>query len=123
MKTILFYLFLATAAFAEEINFSPAFSPQSTYREFQFENETARVWKTTIMPFSPLKLHRHDNPRIMVGLQGGVLKRITERGEISYLNFETGKAVWLDTDLPGELHADINESSDPVIVMVIEMKH
>jgi hypothetical protein len=122
MKLCICLLFI-TAAFAEEINFVPASTPQSTYREFQFENETARVWKTTIMPFSPLKLHRHDNPRIMVGLQGGVLKRITERGEISYLNFETDKAIWLDADPPGELHADINESSDPIIVMVIEMKH
>jgi hypothetical protein len=42
-----------------------------THRIFQFENDQVRVWKTVIMPRQPLKMHRHDHPRIVVGVKGG----------------------------------------------------
>ncbi len=93
-----------------------------THRELQVENEEVKVWKTVIMPLSPLKMHRHDANRVVVGLKGGILKKITDKGEISFLEFETGKAYWLDADPENELHADINESDKPIEVMVIEFK-
>lgn len=93
-----------------------------THRIFQFENEHVRVWKTIIMPHQPLKMHRHDYPRIVVGLKGGSLTKLEETGEISELIFETGKAYWLNEDLPNTLHGDINESDEPIEVMVIEFK-
>lgn len=43
-------------------------------------------------------------------------------GETSELKFETGKAYWLDQDLPNTLHGDVNESNEPIEVMVIEFK-
>jgi quercetin dioxygenase-like cupin family protein len=89
---------------------------------FQFENEHVRVWKTVIMPHQPLKMHRHDCARVVVGLKGGFLTKIEETGETSELAFESGKAYWLDEDLPGTLHGDINESDEPIEVMVIEIK-
>lgn len=94
----------------------------STHRVFQFENEHVRVWKTVIMPHQPLKMHRHDCPRVVVGLKGGVLKKIEETGETSNLNFETGAAYWLTEDPPGILHGDINESDGPIEVMIMELK-
>ena len=93
-----------------------------TRRVFQFENEYVRVWKTIIMPCQPLKMHRHDCARVVVGLKGGTLTKIEETGEISDLNFETGVAYWLAEDPPGTLHGDINESDEPIEVMVIELK-
>lgn len=124
MKRRFAFLFLSLVAMArgKGISFTPA-EGRVTYRELQFENEQTRVWKTTIMPHSPLKMHRHESPRIVVGLQGGTLKKITERGDVSFLSFETNKAIWLDADPAGELHADVNESSDPIVVMVIELKN
>lgn len=95
---------------------------QSTHRVPQFENEHVKVWKTVIMPNQPLKMHRHDCKRVVVGLKGGSLTKIEETGEISELKFETGKAYWLEEDPPGTLHGDINESEDPIEVMVIEVK-
>src|SRR5262245_41460750 len=96
--------------------------PTQTHRVFQFENEHVRVWKTVIMPHQPLKMHRHDCARVVVGLKGGSLTKIEETGETSELVFETGKAYWLNEDPPNSLHGDINESNEPIEVMVIEIK-
>jgi hypothetical protein len=93
-----------------------------THRVFQFENEHVRVWKTIIMPHQPLKMHRHDCARVVVGLKGGTLTKIEETGETSDLNFESGMAYWLTEDPPGTLHGDINNSDEPIEVMVIELK-
>jgi beta-alanine degradation protein BauB len=99
-------------------------NPQNlnTHRVFQFENEHVRVWKTVIMPHQPLKMHRHDCARVVVGLKGGSLTKLEDTGETSELVFETGKAYWLNEDLPNTLHGDINESNEPIEVMVIEIK-
>lgn len=94
----------------------------TTHREFQFENEHVRVWKTVIMPNQPLKMHRHDCSRVIVGLKGGTLTKIEETGAVSDLVFEAEKAYWLTEDPPGTLHGDINESNEPIVVMVIEIK-
>jgi len=96
--------------------------PPQTHRVLQFENEFVKVWKTIILPHQPLKMHRHDFPRVVVGLKGGTLTKIEETGEISDLVFETGNAYWLEEDPLGELHGDINESDEPIEVMVIELK-
>lgn len=96
--------------------------PLETHRILQVENEHVKVWKTIIMPYQPLKMHRHDSPRVVVGLKGGILTKIEQTGELSKLCFESGKAYWLEKDLPGTLHADINESEEPIEVMVIEFK-
>jgi beta-alanine degradation protein BauB len=93
-----------------------------THRVFQFENEHVRVWKTVIMPNQPLKMHRHDCARVLVGLKGGSLTKIEDTGETSELVFETGKAYWLTEDPPGTLHGDVNDSNEPIEVMVIEIK-
>ena len=97
-------------------------APSQTHRVFQFENEHVKVWKTVIMPNQPLKMHRHDCERVVVGLKGGTLKKIEETGEVSDLHFATGEAYWLTKDPPGTLHGDVNESDEPIEVMVIEIK-
>ncbi len=42
--------------------------------------------------------------------------------KFSCLVFETGRAYWLLEDPPGQLHGDINDSDEPIEVMVIEFK-
>lgn len=93
-----------------------------THRVFQFENEHVRVWKTIIMPHQPLKMHRHDCARVVVGLKGGTLTKTEQTGETSELHFESGIAYWLTEDPPHTLHADVNESEEPIEVMIIEIK-
>lgn len=115
-----FFLLLALIIFLNES--SAKEQMEGTHRVFQFENEHVRVWRTVIMPRQPLKMHRHDCSRVVVGLKGGTLTKIEETGESSPLVFETGKGYWLTEDPPGELHADINESDEPIEVMIIEVK-
>jgi len=119
MKHILLaFLLITTVCLHAEEN-----APRTaTHRIPQFENEMVKVWKTVIMPHQPLSMHRHDNDRVVVGIKGGVLKKTEQTGEISDLVFETGKAYWLTADPIGTLHADINESDEPIEVMVIEFK-
>jgi quercetin dioxygenase-like cupin family protein len=94
-----------------------------TRREPQFENANVGVWKSTIMPNQPLSLHRHEHGRTIVVLRGGTLDVVNEKGQTqTTLKWETGKAYWLDADPPGQQHADLNRGSQPIEVMVVEMR-
>ena len=95
---------------------------QATGRTPQFENEHVEVWKSVIVPNQPLEMHRHDNPRAIIALKGGTLTVVNDAGERREMTWETGSAYWLDADLPGELHGDVNEGSEPVEVIVVQLK-
>ena len=92
-----------------------------TRRTPQFENESVRVWKSTIAPGQPLSLHRHESGRVIVALTGGTLEIVKESGESRTVTWETGKAYWLPADPPGERHGDRNPGSKPIEVMVVEL--
>jgi hypothetical protein len=94
----------------------------TTQRTPQFENPNVKVWKTLIMPNQPLTLHRHENGRVIVALQGGTLTIKKEKGDSKKVVWETGKAYWLDADPPGELHGDVNETARAIEVMVVELQ-
>ena len=94
-----------------------------TRREPQFENENVRVWKSIIMPHQPLSLHRHDFGRTIVVLKGGSLDIVDAAGKtMKTLQWETGKAYWLDKDPVGEQHGDLNRGTAPMEVIVVEMR-
>ena len=95
---------------------------QTTGRTPQFENEYVEVWKSVIVPDQPLEMHRHDNPRAIIALQGGTLTVVNDAGERRDMTWETGSAYWLDADPPGELHGDVNEGPEPVEVIVVQLK-
>jgi beta-alanine degradation protein BauB len=92
-----------------------------TRREPQFENEHVRVWKSIIMPNQPLALHRHDFGRTIVALKGGTLDVVDKDGKtLKQMVWETGKAYWLDADPKDELHGDMNRTTEPIEVIVVE---
>jgi len=94
-----------------------------TRREPQFENEDMKVWKSIIMPNAPLTQHRHEHGRALIALTDGQLKVIDQNGKlINTYNWEKGKAYWLGVDPPGETHADVNETAQPIEVIVVELK-
>ena len=105
---------------------SPTPEPQAdeevTRRIPQLENDHVEVWKSIILPNQPLSMHRHDNPRAIIALRGGTLTVVNEAGDSKELTWETGSAYWLDVDPPGELHADVNQGSEPVEVIVVQLK-
>jgi quercetin dioxygenase-like cupin family protein len=93
-----------------------------TRREPQFENAHVRVWKSIIMPKQPLSMHRHEHPRALIALKGGTLDIVQKSGESERVVWETGKAYWLTEDKPGTTHADVNNTSEPIEVIVVELQ-
>ncbi len=93
-------------------------------REPQFENSEVRVWKSIIMPNQPLALHRHDHGRTIVTLKGGTLDVVDVKGAtVEKMNWETGKAYWLDADKAGTQHGDLNKGKESMEVIVVELKN
>jgi quercetin dioxygenase-like cupin family protein len=95
--------------------------PKSTVRTPQFENDSVRVWKTTIAAGQPLTMHRHESGRVIVALTGGTLRIVKESGESRTVTWDRGNAYWLPADPPGEKHGDLNEGKEPIEVMVVEL--
>jgi hypothetical protein len=94
-----------------------------TRREPQFENDNVRVWKSIIMPNQPLSLHRHEFGRTIVVLKGGSLDIVDASSKtMKTLVWETGKAYWLDKDPAGQQHGDLNHGTQPIEVIVVEMR-
>jgi beta-alanine degradation protein BauB len=95
-----------------------------TRREPQFENGEVKVWKSIIMPNQPLSLHRHDHGRTIVTLKGGTLDVVDGQGQtLQKMTWETGKAYWLDADAPNTQHGDMNKGTEPIEVIVVELKN
>ena len=95
----------------------------ATRREPQFENEHVRAWKSIIMPKQPLSQHRHEHGRALIALTDGQLKVVDKNGKvIDTYHWERGKAYWLGADPPGQTHADVNDTSTPIEVIVVELQ-
>jgi len=96
----------------------------ATRREPQFENGEVRAWKSTIMPKQPLTMHRHDHGRALIALTDGQLTVVDRNGKrLNVYNWKAGRAYWLDADPPGQVHADLNDTSTPIEVIVVELKN
>ena len=95
---------------------------QQTQRFPQLENENVKVWRSVVMPHSPLTMHRHEHPRVIIPLVGGTMKIVDDKGASEEHVWETGKAYWLPTNPPGTMHADVNAGDKPIVVMVVELE-
>ena len=103
-----------------------ALTPQQvsqTQRIPQIENDDVSVWKTIVMPNAPLTMHTHQHPRVIIALSGGAMKVINEDGTSEAHQWETGKAYWLSAEEGKKRHADANQGSKPIEVMVVEIKN
>lgn len=93
-----------------------------TQRTPQFENDDVSVWKTVVMPNAPLTMHTHQHPRVIIALSGGAMKVVNEDGTSESHQWDTGKAYWLPVEEGKKRHADANQGSRPIEVMVVELK-
>ena len=93
-----------------------------TGREPQFDSDEVKVWKSVILPGSPLPMHRHDHPRVIVALTGGTMKIAEDTGASETHDWQTGSAYWLPANPPGTHHQDINVGDKPIVVMVVELQ-
>ena len=93
-------------------------------REPQFENSEVQVWKSIVMPKQPLSLHRHEHGRALISLNGGTLNVVDGTGKVmDVYKLEAGKAMWLEADKAGTEHADVNPGTQPVEVIVVQLKN
>jgi hypothetical protein len=118
MRTLLGFLTLL-------FYFSSSFANSPiTQRIPQFSNDKVNVWQTIIFPSEKQKLtpHRHENDRVVVALDDGELQVTNEKGESHLLKLSKNNAYFLEKDVPGNLHTDINLTNHPIRVMVIELK-
>jgi hypothetical protein len=95
---------------------------QQTQRIPQFENDDVKVWRSVVVPNSPLTMHRHEHGRVIIPIVGGTMNIVTQGGGTEKNEWVTGKAYWLPANPPGQLHADVNAGSKPIEVMVVELK-
>ena len=59
---------------------------------------------------------------IAAALTGGTLRVVNQDGDTHDMTWEAGSAYWLEADPPGELHGDVNEGTEPVEVIVVQLK-
>lgn len=93
-----------------------------TGRQPQFDNAEVKVWKSLILPNSPLPMHRHEHPRVIIALQGGTMKILEEDGRFELHRWGAGNAYWLPANAPGTRHQDVNVGDKPIEVMVVELQ-
>jgi quercetin dioxygenase-like cupin family protein len=97
-------------------------SGTQTQRIPQFENAEVKVWKSVVVPNTPLSMHRHEHGRVIIALQGGTMRIVEQGGSSEPHVWETGKAYWLPANAPDTMHADVNAGEKPIEVMVVELK-
>jgi beta-alanine degradation protein BauB len=122
MKIPLLRTVLAAAIVLTPLRTLTSQQPGDTQRTPQFENDDVKVWKTVVMPNAPLTMHTHDHPRVIVALSGGTMKVVNEDGTSETHQWDTGKAYWLPLSEGKKRHADANQGSKPIEVMVVELK-
>jgi hypothetical protein len=102
-----------------------ALTPQQqgqTQRIPQFENDDVKVWRSVVVPNSPLTMHRHEHGRVIIPIVGGTMKIVVQGGGTETHQWDTGNAYWLPSNPPNQLHADVNAGTKPIEVMVVELK-
>lgn len=90
--------------------------------ETQFENEQMSVAKVTIQPYEEIEPHRDEHPQVVIALKGGTITRLEVDGQETEIHFPTGAAVMCEADPEDELHASVNNSPEPVELIVIQLK-
>lgn len=98
-------------------------SIQALEYEPQFENDQISVAKAKIQPYEEIGLHRDTHPQIIIALKGGTITRLEADGRVTDVHFPTGVAVVREADPQDELHSSINNSSEPVELVVIQLKN
>lgn len=98
-------------------------SIQALEYELQFENDQISVAKAKIQPHEEIGLHRDVYPHVVIALKGGTITRLEADGRETEVQFPTGVAVIREADPQDELHKSVNNSSEPVELIIIQLKN
>lgn len=86
------------------------------------ENDSVGISWVKIMPYEEIGLHRDAYPHIVIALEGGIITRLEADGSKVDVNFPTGQAVSREVDPPDLLHKSVNNSPNPVELIIIQLK-
>ena len=112
------------AAIRSQASWTQTQNQTQTQRIQLFQNDDVKVWRSLVLPNSPLAMHRHDHGRTIVTLKGGTLDVVDAAGTTLHkVVWEAGKAYWLDADPAGAQHGDVNRGAEPIEVIVVELKN
>ena len=95
---------------------------QALEYEVQLDNDHVTVGKATILPHEEIGLHRDAYPQVVVALKGGTITRLEADGTKIDVQFPTGKAVYRQPDPIDELHRSVNDSSETVELIIVQLK-
>ena len=112
MKSILVGLVCLAAASAQALEY-----------EVQFENDQITVAKVKIESQEEIGLHRDVYPQVVIALKGGTITRLEADGRETEVQFPTGVAVTREADPKDELHKSVNNSSEPIELIIIQLKN
>ncbi|WP_068466661.1 cupin domain-containing protein [Candidatus Protochlamydia phocaeensis] len=99
------------------------FQIQALEYEQQFENDQICIGKATIAPHEEIGLHRDMHPQVVIALKGGTITRLEADGRTTDVKFPTGKAIFRKADPENEQHRSVNNSSEPVELIIIQLKN
>ena len=91
--------------------------------EVQFENDQVHVAKAKMMANEEVGLHRDVYPQVVIALKGGTITRLESDGRVTDVEFPTGTPVFRKPDPENELHRSVNNSSDAVELIIIQLKN
>lgn len=100
-----------------------SFEMQALEYEKQFENDQICIGKAKIAPHEEIGLHRDEYPQVVIALKGGTITRLETDGRTKDLKFPTGETVFRDADPENELHRSVNNSSQPIELIIIQLKN
>lgn len=100
-----------------------SFEMQALEYEQQFENDQICIAKAKIFPQEEIGLHRDVHPQVVIALKGGTITRLEADGRFTDVKFPTGTAVFREADPENELHRSVNNSSESVELIIIQLKN
>ena len=88
----------------------------------QFENDQICISKVTIEPYEEVGLHRDVYRQVVTAIKGGIITRLEADGRTTEVHFPTGVAVIREADPEDGLHKSVNNSSEPVELIIVQLK-
>lgn len=83
-----------------------------------FENDTVRVWEIVLEPGASVTWHHHENPYLVIALQGAENRIEAIDGGVRQVSEKDGGVVYRE---PGEVHRLINEGTTQYRSRLVEL--
>lgn len=90
--------------------------------QLQLDTKEVSVVKVKMKPHEKIGLHRDAFPQVVIALKGGTITRLEADGSETQVDFPTYQAIFREADPENVLHKSINNSSEELELMIIQLK-